>query len=248
MKIFCILIFGFFALGSFGYSQSLELKIQKFDIHDCSSLDSMQSNQDSLYEYERKCNHFYIEWPLIYGESDWVNSRIEQKLQHYICGLIQSDQIDTVEYTSNLTDEFVLKHNRDASAEWDISCEYYGSFKNVHQFSVSHGGYYYGAAHGFGYTQYFHLNSITGNEIHLQNLFNEMDLEKLSSFTLNKMIKEQEEIWVDDVKNAFFLSENFVLEANGITFYYNAYEIGPYAMGYPEISITWEEIQSCLSR
>ncbi len=248
MKIFCILIFGFFALGSFGYSQSLELKIQKFDIHDCSSLDSMLLNQDSLYEYERKCNHFYIEWPLIYGESAWINPRIEQKLQEYICGLIQSDQIDTVEYTSNLTDEFVLKHNRDASAEWDISCEYYGSFKNVHQFSVSHGGYYYGAAHGFGYTQYFHLNSITGNEIHLQNLFNEMDLEKLSSFTLNKMIKEQEEIWVDDVKNAFFLSENFVLEANGITFYYNAYEIGPYAMGYPEISITWEEIQSCLTR
>jgi hypothetical protein len=248
MKIFCILIFGFFATVSFGYSQSLELKIQKFDIHDCSSLDSMQSNQDSLYEYQKKCNHFYIEWPTIYGESDWVNSRIEQKLQHYICGLIQSDQIDTVEYTSKLTDEFVLKHNRDASAEWDISCEYYGSFKNVHQFSVSHGGYYYSAAHGFGYTQYFHLNSITGNEIHLQNLFNETDLEKLSSFTLNKMIKEQEEIWVDDVKSAFFLSENFLLEANGITFYYNAYEIGPYAMGYPEISITWEEIKSCLTR
>jgi hypothetical protein len=248
MKIFCILIFGFFATVSFGYSQSLELKILKFDIHDCSSLDSMQSNQDSLYEYEKKCNHFYIEWPTIYGESDWVNSRIEQKLQHYICGLIQSDQIDTVEYTSKLTDEFVLKHNRDASAEWDISCEYCGSFKNVHQFSVSHGGYYFGAAHGFGYTQYFHLNSITGNEIHLQNLFNEKDLEKLSSFSLNKMIKEQEEIWVDDVKNAFFLSENFLLEVKGMTFYYNAYEIGPYAMGYPEISITWEEIQSCLGR
>jgi hypothetical protein len=248
MKISCILNFSFFTIIPFGYSQSLELKIQKFDIHDCSSLDSLQSNQDLLYEYERKCNHFYIEWPTVYGESDWVNPRIEQKLQQYICGLIQSDQIDTVEYTSKLTDEFVLKHNRDASAEWNISCEYYGSFKNVHQFSISHGGYYYGAAHGFGYSRYFHFNNITGKEMGLEQLFEPNDLALLTSFTFTKLKTEMSHEWDESLSDDFFLTENFLLSDEGISFFYDAYEIGPYAMGYPEINITWSEIKTCLSR
>lgn len=246
MKISQIIFISLCNIFNLSSAQNIQMSLQIFDIHDCSALDSMETEQDSLYEYERKCNHFYIEWPTINGENTWVNSRIEQKLKHYICGLIQSDQIDTIEYTTKLTEDFVLKHNKDASAEWDISCEFSGTFKNVHQFSISHGGYYYGAAHGFGYTQYFHLHSITGNEFSLQNLFNELDIEKLSTYTLDKMVKEQDEIWVDNLKSSFFLSENFVINDVGITFYYNAYEIGSYAMGYPEVMITWEEIYSLL--
>ncbi len=32
------------------------------------------------------------------------------------------------------------------------------------------------------------------------------------------------------------------------SFFYDAYEIGPDAMGYSEINITWNEIKTCLSR
>jgi hypothetical protein len=153
-----------------------------------------------------------------------------------------------VEYTSKLTDEFVLKHNRDASAEWNISCEYYGSFKNLHQFSISHGGYYYGAAHGFGYSRYFHFNNITGKEMGLEQLFEPNDLALLTSFTLTKLKTEMSHEWDESLSDDFFLTENFLLSDEGISFFYDAYEIGPYAMGYPEINITWNEIKTCLSR
>ncbi len=247
MKFVGILNFVFTAVGSYGHAQSLELNTQIFDIHDCSAVDTLSNAQDSLLEHEKRCNHFYIEWPNIKGEDPWINQRIEKTLKEYICGLIQSDQLDSAQYTQNLTEAFVLKHNKNTSAEWDITCEYIGTFKNVHQFSISHGGYYYGAAHGFGYSQYFHLHSITAHEIELVHLFNELELVKLESYTLAKMISEQDGIWLADLNDSFFLSENFIMNESGITFYYNAYDIGPYAMGYPEIALTWSEIQTCLS-
>ncbi|MEN9334208.1 MAG: hypothetical protein RLY35_1388 [Bacteroidota bacterium] len=247
MKNTGILFIVFFFMGHCSISQSLEMNIQKFDIHDCSAIDTLTKEMDSLYAFESKCNHFYIEWPSISGESQWVNARIEQQLKNHICGLIQNDQMDSVEYTNNLTEDFVLKHNRDASAEWDITIEFLGTFHSIHQFAISHGGYYYGAAHGFGYSQYFHFNSITASEVGLKILFSENELEKLSQMAIQKITAQEPEMWTDDLIGAFYLTENFMMQESGINFYYNAYDIGPYAMGYPELLLTWEEIQSCLS-
>ena len=44
----------------------------------------------------------------------------------------------------------------------------------------------------------------------------------------------------------FKLSENFSLENDGLHFYYNQYEIGPYAMGAPDVTIAWKEITKLL--
>jgi hypothetical protein len=60
-------------------------------------------------------------------------------------------------------------------------------YSNVYQFQISHGGYYYGAAHGFGYSRYFHFNKITGKEMGLEQLFDANDLTLLTSFILNKL-------------------------------------------------------------
>jgi hypothetical protein len=82
----------------------------------------------------------------------------------------------------------------------------------------------------------------------LAQLFDTDDLTLLTNFALNKFQAEMNHEWDESLTDDFFLTENFLLSDEGISFFYNAYEIGPYAMGYPEINITWNEIKTCLSR
>jgi len=194
-----------------------------------------------------KCNYFYVEWPTLLNKSNFAHFQMERQLRNYICGLIQSDQTDSVEYTSRMSEDFILKHNKDATAEWNITCSIFPSYSFIQQFQVSHGGYYYGAAHGFGYSKYFHFNEITGSEIGLAQLFYNADLANLTAYTLNKLKTELNHEWDDSISSDFFLTENYLLTHEGISFFYDAYEIGPYAMGYPEISLTWNEIENSLS-
>lgn len=230
-------------------SQNFIFEIDTFKIEDCSTLDSLLANPqaDGSNEMIEKCNYFYVEWPSITGRN-WINERVQNQLREYICGLIQSDQIDSIEHTSTMSNEFILKHNQNTSAEWSITCSNYPMFSGVYQFQITHGGYYYGAAHGFGYSRYFHFNKITGKEMGLEQLFDTDDLTLLANFALNKLKVEMNHEWDESLTEDFFLTENFLLSDEGISFLYDAYEIGPYAMGYPEINITWSEIKTCLSR
>ena len=229
-------------------SQNFNLAIDTFKVEDCSARDSilLDAENNDPYGLIDKCSYFYAEWPSITGQN-WNNQRMEFQLREYICGLIQSDQIDSIEYTASMSDAFILKHNKNTSAEWSITCSNFPSYSFIHQFQISHGGYYYGAAHGFGYSRYFHFNDITGKEIGLEQLFDSVELTLLTNFTLRKLQQEMNHEWDDSISSDFFLTENFLLTNEGISFYYDAYEIGPYAMGYPEISLTWLEIENCLS-
>lgn len=230
-------------------SQNFDLAIDTFKVEDCSARDSILLDAENIDPYDMidKCSYYYVEWPSITGQN-WINQLMEYQLKEYICGLIQSDQIDSIESTSTMSDAFILKHNKNSTAEWSITCSIFPQYSFVHQFQISHGGYYYGAAHGFGYSRYFHFNNITGKEMGLEQLFDISDLTLLTSFTLNKLKAEMNHEWDDSLADDFFLTENFLLSDEGISFFYDAYEIGPYAMGYPEIKITWDEINTCLSR
>ncbi len=45
----------------------------------------------------------------------------------------------------------------------------------------------------------------------------------------------------------FTLPENFALRDEGLAFYYNPYDVAPYAMGPTEIVLSWEEIKDLLA-
>lgn len=247
MKTFLFLLC--FAFSKIHFGQNIILKLDTFEIEDCTTRDSLMQipSKDMFEEWEIKCNFFNVEWPTLLNKSNFAHFQMERQLRNYICGLIQSDQTDSVEYTSKMSDTFILKHNKNTSAEWSITCSNFPSFSFIHQFQISHGGYYYGAAHGFGYSRYFHFNDITGKEIGLEQLFDTAELVLLTNFTLRKLQQEMKHEWDDSISSNFFLTENFLLTNEGISFFYDAYEIGPYAMGYPEISLTWLEIEDCLS-
>lgn len=108
-----------------------------------------------------------------------------------------------------------------------------------------------GGAHGI-YGTDFHLYSLaTGMELRLADLLSDRQIEGLNGLIREKLYKQYE---VKDDKGleaaGFFpddiaASENFDIAEDGtITFFYNPYEIGCYALGGVEVSISGEELKN----
>lgn len=104
---------------------------------------------------------------------------------------------------------------------------------------------YEGGAHENRNIQYYTLEKVTGRHLSLSDFFDSTSLEKLtrlgeSAFCKARDLKPDQSLeeggfWFP--KNRFALPENYHFDPTGITFYFNEYEIGPYAMGETEFTI-----------
>lgn len=102
---------------------------------------------------------------------------------------------------------------------------------------------YTGGAHGFSTTMAINLDAATGKEIALTDVFADQDrlIEVLKKYLTEKYEKDtffdfMPETIAQEVKGEEDLSLTWTLEPQGITFYFDPYEIGPYAAG--ELSVT----------
>lgn len=120
---------------------------------------------------------------------------------------------------------------------------------------------YFGGAHG---NTSFHntcFDIATGEVIKLENLFAPSSMQTLNSigekyFRLEQQIKDNESLAEAGYFDSFIVSENpgkfsinnnFALLDSGIEFQYNAYEIGPYAMGAPRMVIPYSALKEVLT-
>lgn len=108
---------------------------------------------------------------------------------------------------------------------------------------------YLGGAHGMYGTECHTYSLADGGEYFLADLFDERQQEKLDE-AIRCRIRETYRAADDQALSeaGFFpeyiaATENFILTKEGITFYFNPYEIGCYALGAVEISLTKEEIE-----
>jgi hypothetical protein len=110
-----------------------------------------------------------------------------------------------------------------------------------------------GGAHGLGAKDFAVINSKTGKPVRAEDLFvknYEPVLTGLLTSKLKKMEKlqpgdklsEKSEYFVDDIGP----NSNFYITGNGIGFFYNHYEIAPYAHGYTDIFLSFEELAPVL--
>ncbi|WP_307756505.1 DUF3298 domain-containing protein [uncultured Alistipes sp.] len=106
-----------------------------------------------------------------------------------------------------------------------------------------------GGAHGIYGTE-CHTYSLSGGyELSTVDLFSEPQLLKMEGLLREKLYR----MYGTDsdeglTEQGFFseyiaLTENFRITADGITFYYNPYEIGCYALGSVEVAMTREELE-----
>jgi hypothetical protein len=113
---------------------------------------------------------------------------------------------------------------------------------------------YAGGAHPNSSTAYINVNPENGNDISLKDVlkpgFNDAltkagekgfrkvhELSDTSSFQFNDFEFEN---------NRFQLTNNYGFTKSGIVFYYNSYEVAPYAMGPTEVIIPYEEVKDWL--
>lgn len=107
---------------------------------------------------------------------------------------------------------------------------------------------YTGGAHGIYGTQSHTYSLADGYELSLADIFSEEEQRRLDEL-IHADIYEQYDARTDDaLTDAGFFpeyiapTENFLITPGGITFYYNPYEIGCYALGAVEVTIPWEDL------
>lgn len=107
---------------------------------------------------------------------------------------------------------------------------------------------YTGGAHGLARMQYLLIDIEKQRPIDLPSVFDNDKLHELIAL-MNKKVREQYEIddgvglqefglFVDEMP----LTDNIYLEPQGIGFYYNHYDIGPYAMGHTHLFFSFDEL------
>lgn len=112
---------------------------------------------------------------------------------------------------------------------------------------------YTGGAHGIYMTTFLNMDLTTMRPLRLDDLFVEEYKEPLTDLIWNQLMADNKVTTHEALEELGYGStgeiaptENFYLSPEGITFYYNVYEITPYAMGTVEVKIPFEMLAHLL--
>lgn len=113
---------------------------------------------------------------------------------------------------------------------------------------------YTGGAHGIYMSSFLNMDLRTLSPVRLEDLFVEDYEEELTGLLWKQLMEDNHVTTRQEAEDMGYGStgdlapiENFYLDNKGITFYYNVYEITPYAMGPVKITLPYETIQHLLS-
>jgi len=112
---------------------------------------------------------------------------------------------------------------------------------------------YTGGAHGNYASLFLNFDLLTGKQIHLKDLFNEGYEEELTRLLLAELEKSNKVTTEAELEEiGYFITEplspteNFYLNEDGISFFYNVYEIAPYVMGTTTIKLSFQAVESLM--
>ncbi|RLC48932.1 MAG: hypothetical protein DRI23_09930, partial [Candidatus Cloacimonadota bacterium] len=206
------------------------------------------------------CAEITIEYP-VFSIPD--KREIEEKINNFVrnemlVSIFSEDKIDSFdELIRSFFDEYrqFKTDIPDSYQEWFIERSAIVKFYNNDFISLDFSeNTYLGGAHPNHYTQFTVLELNTGNEVTLEDII--IDgykpiLNKIAEKEFRKLneLGEHEDLdeagfWFDD--NKFSINDNFALGDNGLTFYYNSYEITAYAFGPTELIIPLAEISELM--
>ncbi|TDI44575.1 MAG: DUF3298 domain-containing protein [Acidobacteria bacterium] len=112
-----------------------------------------------------------------------------------------------------------------------------------------------GGAHGNATITFENFNPRTGERVELADLFvngYETKLLPLAEARFREVRVIEEGMTLAEAgfsfseNGTFTLPDNFAVEKDGLTFYYNAYEVAPYALGATELTLSYEELDGLL--
>lgn len=115
---------------------------------------------------------------------------------------------------------------------------------------------YTGGAHGMYSSTFYNIDLTTLRPLHLDDLFEGEDYkESLTDLLWNQLMADNKVTTHQALEDMGYTStgdleptDNFYLSKEGITFYYNVYEITPYAMGAVKITLPYEIMEHILTK
>lgn len=198
-----------------------------------------------------------IEWP-----EDGTSRKALKEMQKGITDLLFGSELETTDieyamkaYNSRSVD-FYRQDNEDYLEDVEDECGFMmnwsesidGNFLEPYDGMASYLKYSYGysgGAHGMDALTCRTFDLKTGREIFEEDLFKpgyEDRLTEVLRTNLLSSIEDQNMLFETDITP----SDNFYLTSEGITYIYQRYEIGPYAIGIIKVTIPWKEIQDII--
>lgn len=144
--------------------------------------------------------------------------------------------------------------SREILWEGEVSVESEGSVVDSLMCYVITRSSYTGGAHGMYATTYHTYSLADGFELSLADLFDTRELEIFEEAIHEKICEEYGAANDEELSDLGFfpeyigLTENFLLTPEGITFCYNPYEIGCYALGSVEVTFSRQELSELFAR
>ena len=151
------------------------------------------------------------------------------------------------------TNEGIYKETMASSFNWQ-SLKFLHILMNgshVLSFYIDHYAFT-GGAHGLQTRQYTVVNLWTGKEVTLKDIFKDNSETHLSSILSDKIHEKNHLPTTQSLKDAGFFTDtikptdNFYITREGIGFFYNQYDIAPYASGSIDIFIPFNELKDLL--
>lgn len=112
---------------------------------------------------------------------------------------------------------------------------------------------YTGGAHGIYLSSFFNIDLRTLVPIHLADIFVEGYEEQLTDLLWTQLMADNKVDTRQELEEMGYATtgeltptENFYLGDEGITFYYNVYDIAPYVMGATRITLSYETVRHLL--
>ncbi len=231
-------------------SGSLTTKVHKLEKQtgDCSS---EASGNCAIIQIEY-IEVFYDENPTVQAK---INSRINQELLKPIAAEKSNESFEDM--MLGFLDEYI-NFKRDfpeSEQHWKFERIVTELFNNKNIFCCEVFEYsYLGGAHPNSFRRFVNFDLSTGDELKLKdiliegysrnlNIIGEEIFRQTNEIEPNKDLTEAG-YWFDN--NKFSVNKNFTVDENGMTFYYNNYEITAYAFGPTELFIPYNRINELI--
>ncbi len=175
-----------------------------------------------------------VHYPQVEGLADTnVQNRINEQLE---TNFIEPRANITKEDTLTVSDSFVASlHN------------------SLLIISMSGYDYYAGAAHGMPLQNYYFIDISTGEFYELKDLFRKdsdykTPINEFISKEINDDIATGESMFFEDQFKSISDAQYFYLTEGGLTIYFYPYDIAAYAGGFPEFTMTYDQLEDVLDK
>ncbi len=178
------------------------------------------------------------------------NSSVAQKINALICKEI-TGKVGNMQTIKRFVSDIKTLSNTDGEMEYiqdEYSCSRIDSSNTYMSLGVYAYFYAMGAAHGQSSVQVLNVDLTTGALITLADLFVNNYRSSLKAFAKRNFIAQNgnDGWWFTTGEQPFDLPETFAITRKGITFFYQPYEIGPYAVGAPEVFLSKKDLAKWL--